>query len=77
MIFVYIQQNTDGNLEDVRASENRLILSEIMEGWMDDNVISIHGDYVYKSEDMNGTYISRVVDENIGSAIIKEIEMEE
>ena len=77
MIFVYIQQNTDGNIEDIRASENRSILSEIMEGWIEDNVIPIDGDYVYKSEDMNGIYISRIEDEEVGSAIIKEIEMEE
>jgi len=81
MIYVFIAESPDGEIETCRTLIEREIATDYMIGWAEDNGISLDpedGDCeIYLESDDEGDYINQIINESAGRAIIIPCELEE
>jgi len=81
MIYVFIAESPDGEIETCRTLVEREIATDYIIRWAEDNGISLDpedGDCeIYLESDDEGDYINQIINENAGRAIIIPCELEE
>lgn len=80
IIHVLVIESPEGNIEELKAISEREIASANIISWAEDHDIILDMESteseIYFEEDEEGEYISRIIDENAGQAIIFHCELE-
>lgn len=80
LLHVLIINTPDGNIDECNIFEERELASESLLFWAESNNIELDTDVteseIYFDEDSEGEYISRIIDDNAGQALILSRELE-
>lgn len=80
IVYVLITESIDGEVEECKVIQEREIASDSLISWAEEHGIILDAESsdseIYFSEDQEGEYIYRIIDQDIGEARIFTCELE-